>query len=363
MLFFYFNYMHNIINDKSLVLGLMSGTSMDGLDISCARYYKQTKTWCYDLIAVETFSYNEKIKLDLFKTFNKVYNIDKMDAQFGSVLADYIIFFLKKYNLKVDLISSHGHTIFHDPINGYTKQIGLGSVIAEKTGVPVVSNFRQQDIDFGGQGAPLVPVGDQLLFGSYDACVNLGGIANLSFDLNGDRLAFDISPCNMILNFISSKLGQHFDQDGCLAKGGQINLNLLHKLNKIKYYEFNFPKSLGKEYVDEIFISLINQSMMTEQDLLSTCVEHIAIQLSRVFCNFNIKKVLFTGGGVWNKYLMSRISHHAKIDIVIPDDDIVNFKEAIVFGFLGVLRVLNQNNCLSSSTGAYKNHSSGNIDL
>ena len=361
MLFFYFNYMDNIINDKSLILGLMSGTSMDGLDISCARYYQKHNSWNYELIGSETIAYDNKIKSDLLNTFHKVSDLGEMDIKFAFILSNYVKMFLKKFNLKIDLIASHGHTMFHDPKNGYTKQIGLGSVIAENIGVPVVSNFRQQDIDLGGQGAPLVPIGDKLLFSEYDACINLGGIANISFDFQGNRLAHDISPCNMILNFLAKKSGKDFDQFGQMASEGQIDLLLLNKLDEISYYDLKTPKSLGKEYVDYHFLPILNESDIVNKNVLATCVEHIAIKISNVLSEFNISNSLLTGGGVFNQYLVSRISHHTQTNIIIPNEELVNFKEAIVFGFLGLLRVLDKHNCLSSATGASRDHSSGDV--
>jgi len=353
--------MLNIINDKSLVLGLMSGTSMDGLDISCSRYYKKNNIWTFELIAGETIPYTKKIKSDLLKTFNKEHDLIDMDMNFGLVLSDFVHQFLKKHHLQVDLISSHGHTIFHNPKHGYTKQIGLGSVIAKNTGVTVVSNFRQQDIDFGGQGAPLVPIGDQLLFSAYDSCLNLGGIANISFEWKENRLAYDISPCNMILNYLAKKHGKDFDYFGSIASSGHVDLDLLDQMNKLNYYDLDIPKSLGKEYVDSVFMPLINQSNIPNQDILCTFVDHVAMQISHVFSKFKLSNSLITGGGVFNKYLVSRISHFSNTEIIIPDNDMVNLKEAIIFGFLGVLRILNQNNCLSSATGSSQNHSSGDI--
>ena len=363
MFFFYFNYMGNIINDKSLVLGLMSGTSMDGLDISCARYYQKYNAWNYELIASETMTYDSKIKSDLLNTFHKVSDLEEMDVKFALCLSNYIKFFLRKYNLKIDLISSHGHTIFHDPKNGYTKQIGLGSVIAENIGVPVVSNFRQQDINLGGQGAPLVPIGDKLLFSQYDACINLGGIANISFDYKEARIAFDISPCNMLLNYVSEREGALFDRDGIMAENGKIDQTFLTKLNNINYYQLSFPKSLAKEYIDQIFLPIINNTLISNYDILCTLVEHIAIKISSLLSEYNLSNAFFTGGGALNSYLMGRIKMLSSTKIIIPEIDLINFKEAIIFGFLGVLRINNQVNCLSSSTGARMNHSSGDIHL
>jgi len=355
--------MHNIINNKSLVLGLMSGTSMDGLDISCSRYYYENGAWSFELLACEIFPYSDDVKRELVKGFNKESNLLDLDQYFGKVLSHYVIRFLKKYNFNIDLISSHGHTIFHDPDNGYTNQIGLGSVIAKNTNIPVVSNFRQQDIDFGGQGAPLVPVGDHLLFSEYDSCLNLGGICNISFTINSIRYAYDICPCNMVLNIICNKIGKDFDKDGNIASQGSVNQLLLNELNQIDYYNLDIPKSLGKEYVELYFFNIINSSTLSVYDILATFVEHIAYQISCTFLKFNISNSLFTGGGAFNNYLIDRVSNLTNTKIIIPNNDIVNFKEAIIFGFLGVLRLLNQTNCLASATGAEKDHSSGHIYL
>ena len=351
----------NMINEKSLVLGLMSGTSLDGVDISCARYYRKNDLWKFDLIAADTFSYDLQIKKDLLKTFNKQIDLGDMDIRFTHVLVNYITIFLKKYNLDIDLISSHGHTIFYNPANNYTKQLGLGCLMSKSLNVSVVSNFRQQDIELGGQGAPLVPIGDKLLFSNYHACLNLGGIANISFDVNNNRYAYDICPCNMILNHLSNQLGEDFDNLGLLACSGRVNHKLLDLLNSINYYNFSFPKSLGKEYIDDVFFPIINSFDICLQDKLCTFVEHIAIQITNTFSQFNINNCFFTGGGVFNNYLISRIKGLSATQIIIPSKMIVNFKESIVFGFLGVLRVLKLNNCLASATGASKNHSSGDI--
>ncbi len=355
--------MHNIINDKSLVLGIMSGTSMDGLDISCARYYKTNNIWNFDLIASKTMPFDEHWQLKLLNTFNRINCIEKMDVQFGNFISKSVQEFINYFDLKIDLISSHGHTVFHNPSLGYTKQIGLGSVIANTVKVPVVSNFRQQDIDLGGQGAPLVPIGDKLLFSQYDACINLGGIANISCDSNEARIAFDISPCNMLLNYVSEREGFVFDRDGIMAKKGKVDQNLLTKLNNINYYQLSFPKSLGKEYIDQIFVPIINNTLISNYDILCTLVEHIAIKISSLLSKYNLSNTLFTGGGALNLYLIDRISRLSSTKIILPEIDIINFKEAIIFGFLGVLRMQNKVNCLSSSTGASVNHSSGDIHM
>ena len=351
------------IKDKYVVLGLMSGTSMDGLDISCADYYKTQDRWKFKLLKAQTFSYNQSTKSDFSQLFNHKQNIEDVDIKFAHTISDSIISFLAKHNLHPDLIASHGHTIFHQPENRYTLQIGSGQIIAERIQIPVVNNFRQQDINFGGQGAPLVPVGDKLLFSEYDACVNLGGIVNISYDYHNSRIGYDITPCNLILNYLAEKEGQEYDYKGNIALTGQVHKELLKTLSAINYYKLSFPKSLGKEYIDKEFFPIIDSYQLSIRDLLCTYVEHIAIQIANIFSEYNISNALFTGGGSFNSFLISRIQHHTNTEIILPSHQLINFKEAIIFGFLGLLRCLNEDNCFASATGAAKNHSSGDIYL
>ena len=349
------------IKNEFLAAGIMSGTSMDGLDISYAKYYYKSNKWYFDLLHAETFKYDDSVKLDFISAFKRESIIYDVDVKFSHLIADYVLCFLKKYNLKPDLIASHGHTIFHQPHKKKTKQIGLGNIIFDRVNIPVVSNFRLQDIELGGQGAPLVPIGDQLLFSDYDSCVNFGGIVNISYNVAGKRIAYDICPCNMILNYLSQKNNREFDYKGHLASKGIVNIALLNELNRVDYYNIANPKSLGKEYVENVFLRIIKTYNIDAQDLLSTFTEHIAIQIANVFKKCKVKNAFLSGGGVFNDYLITRIKYYTEVEIVIPSDDIINFKESIVFGFLGVLRVLNKNNCLASSTGAIKDHSSGEI--
>ena len=352
--------MANMINNHSLVLGVMSGTSLDGLDLACSRYNKLSNKWTFELIAAQTYKYNDAIKNLITKAYNTPHLINEIDFEFTHRVSEYINLFISNLNLDIDLISSHGHTIFHQPEIGLTKQIGSGHIISDLTSIPVVSNFREQDVTLGGQGAPLVPIGDKYLFSEYQSCLNLGGIANISFDILHHRVAFDICPCNLILNFLSQKEGLEYDNLGSLAKTGNVDKKMLIDLNKINFYNERPPKSLGKEYIDLNFKTILNSNIQT-QDLLATFVEHIAIQIANVFSNYKLVNCLVTGGGAFNLYLIARIKHYTNAKIVIPNDKIINFKEAIIFGFLGVLRSLNIPNCLSSVTGARMDHCSGDL--
>ena len=222
-------------------------------------------------------------------------------------------------------------------------------------------NFREQDVKLGGQGAPLVPYGDVLLFSNYESCLNLGGFSNISFKKKNKVIAFDICPLNIVLNYLAEKKGFSFDKEGVFASKGKINLDLLRNLNSISYYKKSPPKSLAKEWLEKLFLSELNNHNLNTNDLLSTCVEHFSFQISNTFYRFNIKNCLVSGGGVFNKFLMSQIINKTKTKLIVPSKKIVMFKEAIIFAFLGLLRFRDEVNCLSEITGSSIDHSSGDI--
>ena len=350
------------IKNKFSVIGVMSGTSMDGLDVACVNYYKQKTKWCFKLLKAETFIYDQEIKKNFIQAYNKELSISYLDEKFGHIISDFLKTFINKNDLTVDLISSHGHTIFHEPKKGKTTQIGSGSIIAHNTQIPVVCNFREQDIDLGGQGAPLVPVGDRLLFSEYDACLNLGGIANISYEKLSSRLAYDICPCNILLNYIVNKLGKDFDSEGKIASKGIIDDNLLATLNNLDYYNYTFPKSLGMEHIDA-FLPILSSATISVPDLLATLTEHIAIQLGTVFSQLELNKILVTGGGAFNNHLIRRIKIHSNASLVFPSQILSASRRLLCLGFWVFCRILKQNNCLSSATGAKKDHSSGDVYL
>ncbi|GAB4332415.1 MAG: anhydro-N-acetylmuramic acid kinase [Flammeovirgaceae bacterium] len=352
------------------VIGLMSGTSLDGLDIAYIRFWKDKQRWHFQILASETFAYQEEWRLKL-KNVEKLTALDYalLDVSLGKWMAETVREFISKYGvegeLKIDFISSHGHTIFHQPELGLTAQIGSGASIAAITKIPVVCDFRKLDVALGGQGAPLVPIGDELLFADYHVCLNLGGIANISATIRGRRIAFDVSPCNMVLNHYAEKLGKAFDMGGEFAKKGNLIPILLKKLNQLPYYQANPPKSLGKEWVMKEIMPLMIESDGNEYDKLHTFTEHIAQQIAhsiKSVSTFPHAKILTTGGGAFNEYLISRLDYYLPdMQIIVPEERIVNFKEALIFGFLGVLRWRGEKNCLNSVTGAPYDHSGGII--
>jgi anhydro-N-acetylmuramic acid kinase len=284
------------------------------------------------------------------------------DREYGHYLGQLVHTFIKKNDLQVDFISSHGHTIFHQPEKKITVQIGNGAALSAASGCSVVCDFRSLDVALGGQGAPLVPIGDRFLFSEYEYCLNIGGIANISFEKNSERIAFDICPANMVLNALAQEEGIPFDADGNLARDGKINHSLLDELNAIDFYSQLPPKSLGREGVDENFFPVLKKNAISTRDKLSTCCEHIAIQVSKGIDQNNKKgKMLITGGGAFNKFLVERIAAHLSPEVVLPAPAIINYKEALIFAFLGVLRWRDEVNCLKKVTGAISDSSGGAI--
>lgn len=334
----------------------MSGTSLDGVDLAICSFTKN-KNWHYKIEKSTTIKYSRywlETLSNLHKKPEKI--INEIDLKYGDLLSKLCNKFLK--NEKIDYISSHGHTIFHQPENNFTLQIGNGNVISKNTKKITISNFRNLDVSLKGQGAPLVPVGDKLLFRKYKYCVNLGGFANVSIKKNNKIIAFDICPVNIILNYFSNLKGRAYDLNGCMAQKGNLAPDLLKKLNSLQFYSKKYPKSLSREWVEKNIMPLIKNDIKIE-DVLHTLCEHIGIQIGKLL---NDKEALFTGGGVFNSYLLSRIKFYSKSKIIIPDKRTIEFKEALIFAFLGVLRARGEVNCLQSVTGAIKDNCSGEIN-
>lgn len=340
------------------VIGAMSGTSLDGIDVAYLRFKKEDK-WTYDIIHSETISYTPNWETKLREAINySESDLGSLNVDYTKLLAEVINSFIDKHQLKnIDAVCSHGHTILHQPENRLTLQIGnlkSLSVILHQT---VICDFRVQDVKLGGQGAPLVPIGDQLLFSEFTYCLNLGGFSNISTHTEGKRIAYDICPVNIVLNHYVQQLGQSYDDGGRIAASGNIHSELLGKLNSLEFYQLDFPKSLGLEWVKENMFPLIDSYKLPVSDILRTFVEHCAIQISSQF--HNLGKVLITGGGMYNSFLINRIKSLSDNDVHMPENNLIEFKEALIFGFLGVLKLRGEINVLASVTGALKNHSSG----
>ncbi|MCF6133130.1 anhydro-N-acetylmuramic acid kinase [Flavobacterium wongokense] len=347
------------------VIGVMSGTSLDGIDLAHIHFSIADAKWSFEILEAETVSYDNDW-LEKFKNavdFSKE-DLTKLNQDYTVLLANAIKTFIEKHQIgNLDAVCSHGHTILHQPQKGFTLQIGNLPEIAETLNQTVVCDFRVQDVELGGQGAPLVPIGDRILFSDYDYCLNLGGFSNVSFEQDGKRIAFDISPVNTVLNFYANKLGLDYDDKGIISKSGTLNEDLLNELNALDYYKKPFPKSLGFEYVKEIVLPLIEKHSISTEDQMHTFTEHLAFQVSQALPN-KTGKLLATGGGAYNDFLIARIKFWLpNLEIIIPDKKTLEFKEALIFALLGVLKLRNEINVLSSVTGAKQDHSSGVVFL
>lgn len=341
----------------------MSGTSLDGVDLAYCTFSFDER-WSFKLEAAQTVSYPtawiKKLKQAHMLSTEKLM---MLDVEYGAYLGSLCKSFIAKNKIKdVHFLSAHGHTIFHQPENGFTFQLGNGNALYASAGIPVINDFRSLDVMRGGQGAPLVPVGDKHIFSEYDVCLNLGGIANLSSDHKKERVAYDVCFLNMGLNYLAQQAGKKFDASGGMASNGEVNDVLLKKLDKVYSTLKSKRPSLGREFFEERIQALLDASKISIKDKLRTFTESAAKEIVHAITETgNHKTVLCTGGGAFNSFLIYRIIEllEDRATLVIPEDDIINFKEAIVFAFLGILRVRDEANCLKSVTGASQNSSSG----
>jgi len=343
-------------------LGIMSGTSLDGLDIALCEFEFEKK-WNFKIEKAKTIKYSDYWISQLSNAHQlSGFDLTNLHKEFGRFIGTSAKEFLSNLNTTVDFIASHGHTIFHQPEKQLTLQIGDGVEISAITNIKTVSDFRTLDVALGGQGAPLVPIGDELLFSDYDYCINIGGFANISFKNKNERFAYDICPANIILNYFAQKFNKDFDKDGLLGQEGTIDKDLLKTLNEIAYYDLSFPKSLGREWLSNTFTPTLSKSDISLINKISTTYEHIAEQISNSI-NSNQAKVLITGGGAYNKYLIRLIKEKSTSEIITPTEEIIEYKEALIFAFLGLLRINGEINTLASVTGAKKDSSGGTIFL
>ncbi len=349
-------------------IGLMSGTSLDGLDIAYCSFEQKQGKWSYQILHTTCINFPDGLiqKLKIAPSLSSE-KLIALDIEFGLWLGGQVKDFITSHNISPQYIASHGYTVFHQPEHGFTHQIGSGEEIYAACNVAVINNFRQLDVSLGGQGAPLVPIGDELLFGEYDACINLGGIANISYDMNGTRIAFDNCPANMVLNYLAEKEGKSYDHDGNMARSGKLLLPLFEKLNKLSYYNKSFPKSLGFEWVRDCIFSLEEFNNENTADLAHTFTHHIAhiikADISKIHKTKGKLNVLITGGGSHNSYLIETIKNalgnNAQTDKA--SDELIDYKEALIFAFLGLLRIKHIPNCLKSVTGAKRDNCGGSV--
>jgi anhydro-N-acetylmuramic acid kinase len=348
------------VNRTFKIIGLMSGTSLDGLDICYARFVKNEDGWLFNILNTRWVAYPDFLLNNLKKaTQLSGYELILLDKKLGQFYAQSVLDFIADFEInqsEIDAIASHGQTIFHQPEIQFTCQIGCGETIATISEIPTINDFRKKDVINGGQGAPLVPIGDLHLFSSQaDTFLNIGGFANLSkITAKNDLSAFDICPVNIVLNLFSQQLGMPYDKDGDFASKGVINELLLAELNNLNVYQEKAPHSLAWEWVEGNVLSLIANYSISPSDVLATYTEHAAYQIAKRLNQSNSSKVLVTGGGAKNTYLISRITRYFNGEISIPSEEIIDFKEALIFGFLGALYLSEEPNCLPSVTGAKK---------
>lgn len=352
-----------MIQKKYNIIGVMSGTSLDGIDLAHFNFEITNGKWSFQILECETIGYSQKWidQLKIAVGFSEL-ELQKLNIDYTLLLGNIISDFIKKNKIEnIDAVCSHGHTILHQPQNGITLQIGNLREIAGLCNQKVVCDFRVQDVQLGGQGAPLVPIGDRILFSDYDYCLNLGGFSNVSFEENGNRIAFDISPVNTVLNFYANQLGLDYDDKGEISRTGNVDSELLKELNQLEFYQKKYPKSLGFEFVKETILPLIEKYPIAIEDKMATFTEHIGVQIALALPNKK-NNLFITGGGAYNDFMIERTQFNLpETKIVIPERKIIEFKEAIIFGLLGVLKLRNEINTLSSVTGAKMDHSSGEI--
>ena len=345
------------------IIGLMSGTSLDGLDMAYVRFREEDGEWSYHILCADCRPYSDEWREKLRGAYYlSAEGITVLDAEYGRYLGATVRDFAQKHGLSqdVDFVASHGHTVFHRPDSGYNLQIGNGAHLHAVSGYGVICDFRTLDVAFGGQGAPLVPIGDKLLFGEYDYCLNIGGFANISFDDDdGRRIAYDLCPANYCLNRMMRTRGGEYDVDGLIARSGRVNDELIKALDALAYYRKPAPKSLAQEWVDSQVTPLVDQCLDTFENKMATLTEHAARQISNAINTG--KRVLVTGGGTYNKYLKERTLAYKNFEWIQPDSAVVEFKEALVFAFLGLRRVTGLPNCLKSVTGANHDVVSGQV--
>lgn len=356
------NQSHSENPESYSVLGTMSGTSCDGLDMVFAVFSKPHDKWQFHIEHACTLPYGDEWKNELRSADNlPAPALMELDMRLGHFMGREIQHFIVSHSLNPHFIASHGHTVFHRPPL-YTTQIGNGCAIHAETLIPVVCDFRSLDVALGGQGAPLVPIGDRLLFHDFPICLNIGGFSNLSFDdVHQKRIAFDVGAANIILNRYAELLGAPYDDGGNFARSGNLCEDLLQELNSLPYYSMPHPKTLGKEWVEATLTPLLLSYHLSPVDILRTYTEHIAFQIAQSIKNLPPCKVLVTGGGAYNTFLVERLTSLSQHSIIVPDDHIISFKEALIFAFLGILRIRHEVNCLSSVTGAHRDSCSGNL--
>ncbi|MFT3826974.1 MAG: anhydro-N-acetylmuramic acid kinase [Chitinophagaceae bacterium] len=356
-------------------IGIMSGSSLDGLDVAFVEFSEMAGKWSYEIRVTECLKYDETWMNKLRgATLLNALDYQLLHVEYGHYIGERINEFVDKYGLhyQVQLIASHGHTSFHLPEKKMTAQLGDGAAIAAVTGINVVSDLRAIDVAFGGQGAPIVPIGEKLLLGDYAFFLNLGGIANISYNHPSRYVAFDVCPANRVLNMLAAETGKPYDDGGRMAAMGRVSQMLLRNLNGFDYYQQDYPKSLANNFGTDVIFPAISAIGLSVPDALSTYTEHIAEQVAaaaeKLTADFDSKiaepKLLVTGGGAHNVVLVERIKDKLQplgVEVVVPDAQLADFKEALIMALIGVLRWREENNVLASVTGAVRDSIGGAV--
>lgn len=355
------------------VIGIMSGSSLDGLDMAFAELEENRSKWSFEIKASQCKPYNSEWLQKLQNaTSLSAYDYLLLHAAYGKYTGEQVNDFIDEFDLhhKVQLIASHGHTTFHAPALGMTAQLGDGAAIAAATEINVVSDLRAMDVAFGGQGAPIVPAGEKLLFVDYSFCLNLGGIANLSFKSVHDYIAFDVCPANRVMNLVANTEGKQYDEGGSIAASGKVYTPLLTRLNALSYYSLPHPKSLANDFGTDVVFPLVQGFDISNADKLRTYIEHVVMQIvysiQKLAANNDIRntKLMATGGGAFNTFMIQRLMQALQpfeIEVIVPGAAIINYKEALIMGLMGVLRWREEYNVLQSVTGARRSSIGGAV--
>jgi len=348
------------------ILGLMSGSSLDGLDIALIFFsddFYESNEW--RLVQSATIPYSpewvERLK-------SAVYNkeVDEIHNNFGTYLGTLVNEFLLNTKIHPELIALHGHTLYHRPEDHISLQLGAAQALADRTNFPAMDNFRIQDILLGGQGAPLAPTVEHWLFSKHKIFLNIGGIVNISSHLSGNIVGFDIGPGNQLLNTLSQEVGMAYDEGGQLGKKGIVIKAVLNQAKENEFYRKAYPKSLSNQWVQQEVIPIFQNREYPIEDRMATAIELIGWSLEIALDQMNIthQKIIVTGGGAFNTTLidhLQRFSLNSNNQLIVASEEIVNYKEAILMGLMGFLNITGSNNIFGISTGSKINHCAGNL--
>lgn len=345
-------------------LGLMSGSSLDGLDMALVEFEEIGGKWNYTILNSDCASYPDEMKERLkHSTELNAPDYLQLNVDFGRLIGNLVNDFINKNDLayKIQLIALHGHTTFHIPQKGVSAWLGNPADVAAITKINVVSDLRAMDVALGGQGAPIVPLGEKLLFPDFNYFLNIGGIANISILKNDKKIAFDVCAANKVLNMLAEQTGAGYDKDGAIAAAGNVSTALLTELNRLEYYKQPYPKSLANNFGIETVYPIVNAAPVSLEDKMRTYVEHIVTQISYAINDASqrnpseTEKLFITGGGALNSFLVKRLTAVLKqynIEVFVPEKETIDNKEALIMALLAVLRWREENTVMNEITGA-----------